>query len=87
MRRRDFIALLGGAAAAWPLAARAQQPARVARIGFLGLAPASTFATRVDALRTGYAISVISRARISSSNSGGLKLSMTYLISPLSSSE
>jgi putative tryptophan/tyrosine transport system substrate-binding protein len=57
MRRRDFIRGLGGAAATWPLAARAQQDERVRRIGVLVASPANDaeWQARLAAFKEGLA--------------------------------
>ncbi len=51
MKRREFLAI--ASAPLWPMAAWAQAPAKIAKIGFLGLAPASAWSGEVKALREG----------------------------------
>jgi len=53
VRRREFITLIGGGAAAWPLAARAQQSSKVFRIGYVSPLAANSLPKRLDAFRAG----------------------------------
>ena len=82
MRRREFITLLGGATATWPLAARAQQPGKVARIGYLGLTTPSSHAKYSQAFRDGLRRLGYVEGTTSSSTSALLRKTLTDL--PLS---
>ena len=53
MRRRALIGCAGAALFSWPLVARAQQPVKVARLGYLGFGAPAASANRVEALRAG----------------------------------
>ena len=55
MQRREFLGVLGGATVAWPLAARAQQSAKVTSIGWLTAQQATSLTPYLDAMRAGFA--------------------------------
>jgi hypothetical protein len=75
LRRREFIMLLGGAAAIWPLAAGAQQPAMPV-IGFLHSASAGSNALNVAAFQRGLSETGFIDGRTHASSTAGPRISM-----------
>ena len=74
MRRREFLTVLGGAAAAWPLSPHAQQVS-VPIVGFLHVGSPVGFGHLVTAFRRGLASPILLRAVMWRSNTAGPKAS------------
>ena len=68
MKRREFITLMGGAAAAWPFAVRAQQGQRVRRVGVLWPGASAPASPRLESFREGLREAGYIEGTISQSN-------------------
>ena len=75
MRRREFIAFVGGTAIAWPLAARAQQPGKPV-IGFLGTASANGYDAFLASFRDGLKAAGFVEGHDATMSTGGQRVTL-----------